>query len=68
MAGRPARASAAFVVATCRAWAARSVPERLRCRTEAVAAAATGGGRAVVKMKPGAWLRTASTTAAEAAM
>jgi hypothetical protein len=39
-----------------------------RWRTLASAPPVTAGGSEVVKMKPEAWLRTASTRAAEAAM
>jgi hypothetical protein len=39
-----------------------------RWAIEAVAAAATAAGKDVVKMNPGAWDRTASTTAAPPAM
>jgi hypothetical protein len=47
---------------------ARSVPDVLRWAIAAVAAAATAGGKAVVKINPGAWDRTASTTALVPAM
>jgi hypothetical protein len=46
---------------------ARSAPLARRCRMLASAPAATCGGRAVVKMKPEAWLRTKSHIAAEPA-
>src|SRR5262249_35090997 len=54
-------ASAALRQATARPCASRSIDDALRWRTEAVAAAMIGGGRAVVKMKPGAVERTKST-------
>ena len=53
--GRPAAVSTAFAcAATCRCCASRSAASVLRWRIEAAAAAATAGGSAVVKMKPGA--------------
>ena len=47
----------AQVAATAACWAARSAPDVLRWAMEAVAAAATAGGNAVVKINPGAWDR-----------
>jgi hypothetical protein len=56
------------VLSTCSRWAIRSATDFLRCATLRVAAAATAGGIAVVKMKLGAAERIASQTIASAAM
>jgi len=66
--GSPPATSLRRSVAARSWWRVRSTALSLRWRTLASAPAAIAGGRAVVKMKPGAWLRTASTSASEAAM
>ena len=60
--GRPAAARRRRRLFTRRHSASRSDWLPRRWRTLASAAAAVAGGRAVVKMKPGAWLRTKSTS------
>ena len=68
MIGRPAAASTALVRPARFWWRARSQSEAFRWQIAAVAAAHTAGGSAVVKMKPGAYERTASMSCAEPAM
>src|SRR5438270_3205559 len=61
--GSPAAVSACLVVRAWRWCSSRSACDCFRWRTAACAAAATAGGNAVVKMKAGAYERTASTIA-----
>src|SRR6266481_565000 len=68
MIGNAATPNADFTRAVRCWWRSRAHRETLRCRTAAVAAAHTGGGKAVVKMNPGAYDRTASTRFAVPAM
>src|ERR1700681_925868 len=60
MTGNAAWPRAGLTCAMLLRWRSRSDWEPLRFRTAAVAAAQIGGGRAVVKMNPGAYDRTAS--------
>src|SRR5439155_748285 len=66
--GRPGPARTAFVRPARSWWRSRSQLDVLRWRIAAVAAAHTDGGSAVVKMKPGAYERTASVMSRFAAM
>ena len=66
----PAARRRAFRVAARSWWRARKSwpPGPRRKRTDANAPPVIAGGNEVVKMKPGAWLRTASTSGADPAM
>src|SRR6185369_6658980 len=66
--GRPAAVSTALTRAARSWWRSRSQVDVLRCLIAATVAAHTAGGSAVVKMKPGAYDRTASQIAALAAI
>ena len=66
--GIPALRKARRVLSTCSRWATRSATDRFRCAMLCLAAAATAGGIAVVKMKLGAAERIASQITASAAM
>ena len=66
--GISASLSARRVFSTCSRWAIRSATDRFRCAMLRLAAAATAGGIAVVKMKLGAAERIASQITASAAM
>src|SRR5215470_9958437 len=66
--GIPACRNARRVLWTCSQWAARSAAEFFRCRILSVAAAAIGGGIAVVKIKLDAAERIASQITASDAM
>ena len=66
--GMPAASSRRRTWTTRSCCASRSAELALRWRMLAQAPAASAGGRAVVKMKPEAKLRTKSHKAAEAAM
>jgi hypothetical protein len=68
MTGKPVALRTAFTRAD-RSWCrSRSQLDDFKWRMAAVAAAQIAGGRAVVKMNPGAYERTASTNSSLAAM